>query len=182
MRFPTGVKLLAAAMAVMTCAPPIRIEAAASTKLSGSITVWSWNIAAEALDNLVPDFNRYYPDIKVRVIKMGHSDVRDRALAACAAGGFGMPDVITIENQAAEQFWQKFPNCFRDLSSLGYPRVRSGFARSQQIGLSVGPRCTPCHGTPALQVCFTGATSSAWRASILERCKPGTPSSSRAND
>ena len=38
---------------------------------SGEITVWSWNIAAEALDMLVPDFNGKYPDVKVTVDEHG---------------------------------------------------------------------------------------------------------------
>src|ERR1700736_6091798 len=41
----------------------------------GEITVWSWNIAAEALDMVVPDFNKKYPDVKVHVVNMGHGDV-----------------------------------------------------------------------------------------------------------
>ena len=34
--------------------------AGAQAAPSGEITVWSWNIAAEALDMLVPDFNKQY--------------------------------------------------------------------------------------------------------------------------
>ena len=29
----------------------------------GAITVWSWNVAAEALDSIVPDFIKKYPDV-----------------------------------------------------------------------------------------------------------------------
>src|SRR3972149_5944544 len=86
--------------------------AGAQAAPSGEITVWSWNIAAEALDMLVPDFNKKYPDVKVTVVNMGHGDVRDKALAGCAAGGTDLPDVVTVENDEAEVYWARFPDCF----------------------------------------------------------------------
>jgi len=109
-------------------------------KVSGSITVWSWNIAAEALSNLVPAFNRRYPQVKVNVVNMGHGDVRDRALVVCAAGGRGLPDIVTIENQAAEQFWLQFPSCFMDLNRLGFASINARFPAFQKIGLSAGAK------------------------------------------
>ena len=126
--------------AVIAFALPLGTQASEINNVSGSITVWSWNTAAEALSNLLPDFNKEYPGIKVAVINMGHSDVRDRALAQCAAGGSGLADVVTIESQSAEQFWHQFPDCFMDLNTLGYERVGSGFAAAERLGLSVGTK------------------------------------------
>jgi lactose/L-arabinose transport system substrate-binding protein len=90
----------------------------------GEITVWSWNIAAEALDMLVPDFNKKYPDVKVHVVNMGHGDVVNKALAGCAAGGTDLPDVVTIENTEAEVYWARFPDCFANLKGFGVDKDR----------------------------------------------------------
>ena len=85
----------------LACALTLVTAMAAGPALaqSGEITIWSWNIAAEALEMLVPDFNKKYPDVKVSVVNMSHNDVRDRSLAGCAAGGADMPDIVTVENR-----------------------------------------------------------------------------------
>ena len=105
---------------------------------SGEITVWSWNIAAEALDMLVPDFNKKYPDVKVTVVNMGHGDVRDKALAGCAAGGTDLPDVVTIENSEAEVYWARFPDCFANLKEFGIEKYKDAFAPFKWAELSAG--------------------------------------------
>ena len=105
---------------------------------SGEITVWSWNIAAEALDMLVPDFNGKYPDVKVTVANMGHSDVRDKALAGCAAGGTDLPDVVTIENSEAEVYWARFPDCFANLKEFGVDKYRNAFPPFKWPELTAG--------------------------------------------
>ena len=105
---------------------------------SGEITVWSWNIAAEALDMLVPDFNKKYPDVKVTVVNMGHGDVRDKALAGCAAGGTDLPDVVTIENSEAEVYWARFPDCFANLKEFGVEKYKDAFAPFKWAELSAG--------------------------------------------
>lgn len=104
----------------------------------GEITVWSWNIAAEALDMLVPDFNKQYPDVKVTVVNMGHADVRTKALAGCAAGGTDLPDVVTIENDEAETYWAQFPDCFVNLKTLGVDKYKDAFPAFKWTQLSAG--------------------------------------------
>ena len=126
--------LVAIAAAVSLLAGP----AAAQDKPSGEITVWSWNIAAEALDMLVPDFNKQYPDVKVTVQNMGHADVRDKALAGCAAGGTDLPDVVTIENGEAEVYWARFPDCFVNLTELGVEKYKSAFPEFKWPELMAG--------------------------------------------
>ena len=101
---------------------------------SGEITVWSWNIAAEALDMLVPDFNKKYPDVKVTVVNMGHADVYTKALAGCAAGGTDLPDVVTIENDQAEVYWAQFPDCFTNLDDLRRRQVQGRLPAVQVAG------------------------------------------------
>ena len=90
--------------------------------------VWSWNIAASSLEAVIPGFNAKYPDVKVTVEDLGNQQVFDRLLAGCAAGGSGLPDVLSIENHEAEIFWTQFPDCLTDLKTLGYTEeIASGF-------------------------------------------------------
>jgi lactose/L-arabinose transport system substrate-binding protein len=87
---------------------------------SGEITIWSWDIAASSLKATVAGFNKKYPDVKVTVEDIGNRPSFDKTLAGCAAGGAGLPDIISIENQKAEILWSQFPECFTDLKTLGY--------------------------------------------------------------
>ncbi|WP_157205779.1 ABC transporter substrate-binding protein [Calidithermus timidus] len=90
----------------------------AQGNISGEITVWSWDIAAKALQATVPSFNKLYPNVKVNVVDLGNQQVYDKGLSGCAAGGTDLPDVYSVENNEAEVFWARFPNCFTDLNTL----------------------------------------------------------------
>ncbi|TPN51369.1 MULTISPECIES: extracellular solute-binding protein [unclassified Mesorhizobium] len=87
---------------------------------SGEITIWSWNVAASSLKATVAGFNKLHPDIKVTVQDLGNQPTYDKSIAGCAAGGVGLPDIVTIENGEAENYWSQFPDCFVDLHTLGY--------------------------------------------------------------
>jgi lactose/L-arabinose transport system substrate-binding protein len=105
----------------------------------GTITVWSWNVAAEALESIIPDFNKKYPDVKVSVVNMSHNDVRDRSLAGCAAGGADMPDVVTVENSGeAELYWNRFPDCFAKLAQFGVAKYKDVFPAFKWTELTIG--------------------------------------------
>jgi lactose/L-arabinose transport system substrate-binding protein len=110
----------------------------ASAQPSGEITVWSWNIAAEALDMLIPDFNKKYPDVKVNVVNMGNGDVYTKTLAGCAAGGTDLPDVVTIENSEAEIQWARFPDCFVNLKDFGVDKYLDKFPDFKWTELTAG--------------------------------------------
>ena len=106
---------------------------------SGEITVWSWNVAASSLEAVIPGFNKQFPDVKVKVEDLGNQQVFDRTLAGCAAGGAGLPDVLSIENHEAEIFWAQFPDCFANLKDLGYTEeIASGFPQFKRTELEVG--------------------------------------------
>jgi lactose/L-arabinose transport system substrate-binding protein len=90
----------------------------AQSNISGEITVWSWDIAAKALQATVPSFNKQYPNVKVNIVDLGNQQVYDKGLSGCAAGGADLPDVYSVENNEAEVFWARFPNCFTDLNTL----------------------------------------------------------------
>ena len=115
---------LACAVAALATA----VAGSAASAQSGEITVWSWNIAASSLKATIPGFNAKYPDVTVTVEDLGNQQVFDKTLAGCAAGGAGLPDVVSIENFEAEGFWGQFPDCFVDLKSLGYADdIAAGF-------------------------------------------------------
>jgi lactose/L-arabinose transport system substrate-binding protein len=106
---------------------------------SGEIRAWSWNIAASSLEALIPGFNEQFPDVTVTVEDLGNQQVFDRTLAGCAAGGSGLPDVLSIENHEAEIFWAQFPDCFADLHGLGYTEeMAAGFPDFKRTELEVG--------------------------------------------
>ena len=106
---------------------------------SGEITIWSWNVAASALESVVPGFNEQFPDITVTVEDLGNQQVFDKTLAGCAAGGAGMPDLVTVENFEAEGFWNQFPDCFANLKDLGYTAdIQALFPEFKRTELEVG--------------------------------------------
>ncbi|GEM44510.1 ABC transporter substrate-binding protein [Deinococcus cellulosilyticus] len=104
----------------------------------GEITVWSWDVAAKALEATIPSFNKKYPDVKVKVVDLGNQNVYDRGLAGCAAGGADLPDVYSVENGEAEVFWARFPDCFTDLTTLGAGKYLKSFPAFKWTELSVG--------------------------------------------
>lgn len=132
----TRVILPIAAMLAGTTALPLQAQ---DTDLTGEITVWSWNIAAAALDEVVPGFNDRYPNVEVTVEDLGNQQVFDRMLAGCAAGGSGLPDVVSVENHESEIFWAQFPDCFADLTQLGYDdELAEQFPDFKRTELEVG--------------------------------------------
>lgn len=95
--------------------------------LEGKLTVWSWDVAADALKALAPQFEKMHPDLDVVVEDMGNQQVYDQVLAGCSAGGFNLPDVVTFENGNAEKYWQNFPDCFVSLNQFNVDSVKKDF-------------------------------------------------------
>lgn len=105
---------------------------------SGEIKIWSWNIAASSLKATAEGFMKQNPNVKVTVEDLGNQQVFDKTLAGCAAGGTGLPDVISIENHEAEGFWSQFPDCFANLVELGYtPEIQAKFPDFKRTELEV---------------------------------------------
>ena len=116
----------------------LALLAAAPASAQTTITIWSWNVAASALKSTLEGFNKANPDIKVDVQDLGNNQVYDKALAACAAGGEGLPDIVTVENFEAEVFWSRFPDCFTDVKALGYtPEKQALFPEFKRTELEV---------------------------------------------
>ncbi len=75
----------------------------------------------------------------MKVEDLGNAQVHDRLLAACAAGGVGLPDIVSVQNRRAEVFWQQFASCFTDLTELGYDDgVAALFPDYKRTELEVG--------------------------------------------
>lgn len=71
-------------------------------QVHGRITVWSWNIAAKALQHETPLFNRRYPNVNVDVDMTG---ARMQArLFLSLASGVGAPDVSQFELSDAPRY------------------------------------------------------------------------------
>lgn len=105
---------------IISCVALAAAGAAPALARDTNITVWSWNIGAASLQANVASFEAANPGVTVTVEDLGNQQVFDRMLAACAAGGIGLPDIVSVENREAEIFWAQFPDCFADLQTLGY--------------------------------------------------------------
>lgn len=67
------------------------------------ITIWSWNTAAKALTQLIPDFNKLYPDIKVNVIEIPYNEANSRFNTAMSTG-VGFPDIMDVEGPVSAHY------------------------------------------------------------------------------
>ncbi len=69
---------------------------------TGTIEVWSWDIAAKSLGALVPAFNTNYPNISVNVNMTG-ANMPARFFLSLSAG-VGAPDISQIEIREAPRY------------------------------------------------------------------------------
>jgi lactose/L-arabinose transport system substrate-binding protein len=86
---------------------------ASSTEGKATITVASWNAAADALTEQIEGFNKKYPDIKVEVL---HTDTGYSKVTPALAAGTGAPDIIQTQARDFPAFLQKFPDQFVDIT------------------------------------------------------------------
>lgn len=123
---------LIAAVALVMCG--------CARKPRADVVVWSWDIAAKALQDQVPGFVAENPGVTVQVIDLGNQPVFDRGVAGCAIGGVDLPDVYCVQNCFAELFWSRFASCFTDLAPLGADRMRADYPDFKWTELTVGPK------------------------------------------
>lgn len=69
---------------------------------SEALEVWGWNIAAKALKERLPDFERAVPDAKAKVVMSG-ADMQSRLLLSLVART-GAPDVVQLQNRDVPRF------------------------------------------------------------------------------
>ncbi len=115
------------------------VSATAAAADKTEVTVWSWGSAAPALQATLEGFNAQHPDITVSVEKLGYSDVKSRVLAACSAGGTGLPDVFQFQNVEMELITAQFPDCAADLVPLGFDSAaQAQFPEFKMFALRAG--------------------------------------------
>ena len=86
-------------------------------QVAGSITVWSWDVAAKALKRLAPAFEQQHPGVKVNVVDIGYDNAYDKITVGLKSGS-GLPDVLQVEGFKMQSYIGTFPSGFYDLSSL----------------------------------------------------------------
>lgn len=90
-------------------------EPESSGELSGTIVVWSWDVAAKALEDAAVRFKEIHPDVVVEVEDLGTDQVYDRLLTRLASKT-GLPDVVTMEGERVATYAAKFPDGFADMT------------------------------------------------------------------
>lgn len=85
--------------------------------LDGEITVWSWDVGAVALERLAADFEKAHDGTTVKVVDVGYDNAYDKMSVGFQAGT-GLPDVVTIETDAAPGYITQFPKGMLDLTPI----------------------------------------------------------------
>lgn len=83
--------------------------------ISGTVKVWSWDVAAKALKDVVPAFEKQHPKVKVEVTDIGYDNAYDK-ISVGLQSGHGLPDVLTIETDHMAGYIGAFPNGLVDLA------------------------------------------------------------------
>jgi lactose/L-arabinose transport system substrate-binding protein len=73
------------------------------SKVSGEITVGGWDFIGNSLKSALPEFNKEYPNVKVK-FKIAPPDDTYKNLLLDLSSGQGAPDVVAIENKNLGQF------------------------------------------------------------------------------
>jgi lactose/L-arabinose transport system substrate-binding protein len=98
-----------------------------NANLKGEITLFSW--LEPAYSSVLPEFNKLYPNIKVKFNTVGYADAYPK-ITASFAGNVPLADVIMIESERVEIYGTRFPNAFTDLGPWG-KRYERSFDRSK---------------------------------------------------
>ena len=94
---------------------------------SGTITVWGWDVAAATMKAAVKDFQKKYPDVKVKVEDFNSGDLYEKLTVGLAARGSGLPDVVLMEDERIPGYVHQFPEGFLNLNKLGYGNHKDSF-------------------------------------------------------
>jgi lactose/L-arabinose transport system substrate-binding protein len=87
-----------------------------NANLKGEITLFSW--IEPAYSSVLPEFNKLYPNVKVKFNTVGYADAYPK-ITASFAGNVPLADVIMIESERVEIYGTRFPNAFTDLAAWG---------------------------------------------------------------
>ncbi|WP_327091240.1 sugar ABC transporter substrate-binding protein [Nonomuraea sp. NBC_01738] len=124
MRRIHALTLLALATLTASCAtggtpakPAPTIAASSPAKLTGSIEIWSWDVAAKALQRLAPEFEKAHPGVTVKVTDIGYDNAYDKITVGLKSGA-GLPDLITLEDTVIPGYAENFPGGLVDLTPV----------------------------------------------------------------
>ncbi|WP_441247901.1 ABC transporter substrate-binding protein [Kitasatospora sp. McL0602] len=122
----TGLAATAGVLALGGCATggaaePVRsLARTPSAPLAGTVTVWSWDVAAQAMKRLAPAFQQQHPGTTVQVVDIGYDSAYDKITVGLQAGT-GLPDLLTVEGSRLPGYLGNFPAGFYDLTTLAGP-------------------------------------------------------------
>lgn len=86
-------------------------------ELSGTIVVWSWDVALKSLQVAAESFKKEHPKVEFQFEDMGTDQIYDKVLTGLASGT-GLPDVVSLEGERVPLYVAKFPNGFVDLTDV----------------------------------------------------------------
>ncbi|MFJ2868083.1 ABC transporter substrate-binding protein [Kitasatospora sp. NPDC087314] len=92
-----------------------RLDAGSGGKLAGKITIWSWDVAAKAMQRLGKAFEQAHPGTTIDVVDIGYDNAYDKITVGLGAGS-GLPDVLTVEGHRLPTYIGNFPNALVDLT------------------------------------------------------------------
>lgn len=84
---------------------------------SGKITIWSWDVAATALERLGAEYEKKHDGVTIDVVDIGYDNAYDKISVGLQAGT-GLPDMITLETDRNQSYLSQFPKGFTDLSPV----------------------------------------------------------------
>lgn len=76
---------------------------AVNNDIKGEIEIWSWNIAAKGLEDIVPGFNEVYPNVKVNIKSMDTESLYQKLIMSTTSG-VGGADIVSIQGRNVKQF------------------------------------------------------------------------------
>lgn len=88
-----------------------------NAKVSGSITVWSWDVAATALKRLGARYEKEHAGTTIKVVDVGYDNAYDKLSVGLQAGS-GVADVVTIETDRAPGYIAQFPKSFVNMMPM----------------------------------------------------------------
>ncbi|MER7842589.1 sugar ABC transporter substrate-binding protein [Kitasatospora sp. NPDC096077] len=99
-----------------------------SATLTGKVTIWSWDVAAKAMQRLGRTFEQAHPGTTVEVVDIGYDNAYDKITVGLGAGS-GLPDVLTVEGGRIPSYIGNFPTGLVDLTSRAQG-LKSQFAEA----------------------------------------------------
>lgn len=92
---------------------------------TGTITVWSWDVAATALKRLAKQYQSAHKGTTIKVVDIGYDNAYDKISVGLQAGT-GLPDLITLETDHNQGYITQFPKGFVDLNPV-FGTLKSDF-------------------------------------------------------